>query len=351
MNELFIPLEIYSLIVDFSEEIEDTGEVGSSILSFFKSCKMFYQHVSLYYYRHTVDMSSNAIFNYFTERYTYHDKLIKNEAYDKDLRKFIMCNTYRVNKWDGKIPLPTQVTRIALSNTIYISIDLSKFVNLTHIDFGYAFNEEIENLPPSVKHVTFGASFNKPIDGKLPASVTHIIFGHCFNKSVDNLPPHVTYLEFGCWFNQPIDKLPPSVTYLRLLSFYFNRHVNRLPSSLVYLEFGIMFDMSVDDLPSRITHLKFGSNFDRPIDNLPRGLKHLTLGYHFNQPINKIPASMVHLELGEMFSKQLVFPLGSKLETLVLNKYYQGVIAFGTLPKSLKRIYKGDRIIDIPDRD
>src|SRR5271169_4504965 len=48
----------------------------------------------------------------------------------------------------------------------------------------------------------------------LPQNVTHIKFGYYFNQSIDKLPQNVTHIQFGLKFNQPVDKLPQNVTHI-----------------------------------------------------------------------------------------------------------------------------------------
>ena len=74
-----------------------------------------------------------------------------------------------------------------------------------------AFNQSLVELPPSVTEVIFCKDFNT-YQG-LPPSVTHLEFGYFFNQSVANLPTGLTHLTFRYKFNQPVDsQLPHTVS-------------------------------------------------------------------------------------------------------------------------------------------
>ncbi|AEX61323.1 putative F-box and FNIP repeat-containing protein [Megavirus courdo7] len=50
-------------------------------------------------------------------------------------------------------------------------------------------------IPNSVTHLTFGYNFNQDIRGCIPNSVTHLKFGQGFNQDIkDYIPNSVTHL-------------------------------------------------------------------------------------------------------------------------------------------------------------
>jgi hypothetical protein len=64
--------------------------------------------------------------------------------------------------------------------------------SLTHLTFGYTFNQRVDALPPSLTHLlhlTFGQCFDQPVDA-LPLSLTHLTFGASFHHAVDKLPSY-----------------------------------------------------------------------------------------------------------------------------------------------------------------
>jgi len=90
--------------------------------------------------------------------------------------------------------------------------------NLTHIIFGWFFNQSIDNLPNSLIHITFGNNFNQPFNNSL-ISLTHIIFGDDFNQLLPLLPS-LTHITFGKNFDQSIDNLSKTVRYINISKKY-----------------------------------------------------------------------------------------------------------------------------------
>ena len=106
----------------------------------------------------------------------------------------------------------------------------------------------------------------------------------------------LTHLTFGFYFNQPVDSLPQSVTHLTF-SYSFNQPVDSLPESVTHLAFGVSFSQPVNSLPKNVTHLTFGNRFNQPVNSLPESVTHLTFGYYFNQPVNRLPESLIQIHL------------------------------------------------------
>jgi len=127
--------------------------------------------------------------------------------------------------------------------------------NLTHLEFGYNFDQPLHNdikWPPGLTHLTFGYEFNQDIPvGCLPESLTHLVFEkEClFDQPILALPRNLTTLIFGQHFNQPLDELkwPPRLTHLRLGQ-NFNQPLTGdvLPSTLTNLTFQWYFDTDFD---------------------------------------------------------------------------------------------------------
>ena len=159
------------------------------------------------------------------------------------------------------------------------------------------YNINDDNLDIKIKatdNIFFG--LDKSFDFSKYTHITHLTFGYYFNQQIDNdkLPPNITHLTFGWHFNQPIDNLPQSITYLSF-GFNFNQPVNKLPLNITHLFFGEYFDHPVDNLPQSITHLTFGDCFNQNIDNLPQNITHLTLGHNFNKTIDNLPNTLIEI--------------------------------------------------------
>jgi hypothetical protein len=83
------------------------------------------------------------------------------------------------------------------------------FENIRHISFCQYFNENVDDLAhlPNVESIVFGSKFNQQVDN-LPKTLKSLTFSYDFNQRVDNLPERLTSIIFGCGFNQRVDKLP-----------------------------------------------------------------------------------------------------------------------------------------------
>lgn len=71
--------------------------------------------------------------------------------------------------------------------------------------------EKLQNTD-MVTELIFGFYFNQTFG--LPVSLTHLTFGYIFNQNVDQLPVSLTHLTFGSDFNQSVYQLPSSLTHL-----------------------------------------------------------------------------------------------------------------------------------------
>ena len=150
-------------------------------------------------------------------------------------------------------------TLICIKNIIHLSyfhqftnvimLDTNEFLpkHVTHLTFGYYFNQPINScIPESVTNLTFGGHFNQPINGCIPDSVTHLTFDCNFDQPINGcIPESVTHLTFGDCFNQPIN--------------------NCIPDSVTHLTFGDYFDQNIDELPISINNISLSSNYKRSI--------------------------------------------------------------------------------------
>ena len=65
----------------------------------------------------------------------------------------------------------------------YLSDNINIPNYITHLTFGYYFNQEIkDSIPNSITHLIFGDYFNQEIKNCIPNSVRHLTFGDNFNK-------------------------------------------------------------------------------------------------------------------------------------------------------------------------
>lgn len=85
---------------------------------------------------------------------------------------------------------------------------------ITHLNFGYLFNHNIQKYHPLEELGKY--KYHNFVNSYIPDSVIYLEFGKCFNKSI-----------YGC--------IPNSVKYLKIDSFYFEFAINDLPESIISL--------------------------------------------------------------------------------------------------------------------
>jgi hypothetical protein len=155
----------------------------------------------------------------------------------------------------------------------------SQLVNATIIKIGDNVNMQIDlSKFKKSKEIYFGNSFNSEFI--LSDSIQKIIFKRdsVFNKQNKMYPEYLLHLEFGYCFNQPLDNLPNRLKYL-LLGYQFNQQLEFLPESLLFLEFegSTVFNNQLDNLPNNISTLRI-KNLDTNINKFPTNIKILHLG-------------------------------------------------------------------------
>ena len=163
--------------------------------------------------------------------------------------------------------------------------------SLTDLEFGWLFDQPVDNLPNSLTYLSFGHNFNQPVTYQTESSQN--------GKSPTLLPESLTELAFGKSFNQPIDNLPNSLTHLTF-EYRFCKSLKNLPKTLTHLYINGDFyidkyeDNSIYDLPKSITHLSVNGNFNY----IPTSVTHLTveMGIHPSQ-IKYLPDSIEEISL------------------------------------------------------
>jgi hypothetical protein len=147
--------------------------------------------------------------------------------------------------------------------------------SLTHLTFGFYFNQKVDKLPETLTQLCFDTYFNQPIDN-LPKSLTHLTFvlHSCFNQPIDNLPKNLTHLTFGINFNQPVDNLPENLTHLKLHCKNNKIIIPKNVSELYIMNNNIL----INNLPEHIEKLfiKF-SIVKNKIENLPITIKEIII--------------------------------------------------------------------------
>jgi hypothetical protein len=248
-----------------------------------------------------------------------------NSTYNHILDRFVyfISNTNISNicaKYYGIVVLSEDVDGISFERptslkNISSTKDLHR-LSIDEISFNDNFNGKVD-LFSHLRIINFGFYFNQNVDN-LPSSVKEINFGPYFEQKIDNLPESIISLKFGSYFNQSVDHLPNSLENLSF-GYYFNNEVNNLPQSLKSLSFGRRFNKNVDKLPNGITSLVFGSEFNQPVNNLPSSLEILEFGWDFNQDVDQLPSSVKEIFFGFEFKKSI-----DKLPSSVIDVYMCG---------------------------
>ena len=155
-----------------------------------------------------------------------------------------------LNKQDSKFA-------VYFSDIFDKNINLDKYSsNIYKVVFGDKFNKKIISVPDGIKKMYFGSNYNKQFNFH-NCELTHIKFGSAFDQSVDELPKNLEYLIFS----------------------HFNQNVNKLPNKIKFVRFGPSFSKSLNDLPDSVEHLSIDSCFSRDIimKKIPDNLKILDI--------------------------------------------------------------------------
>eukprot|EP01112_Ceratiomyxa_fruticulosa_P005076 TRINITY_DN1563_c0_g1_i1.p1 TRINITY_DN1563_c0_g1~~TRINITY_DN1563_c0_g1_i1.p1 ORF type:complete len:178 (-),score=27.97 TRINITY_DN1563_c0_g1_i1:125-658(-) len=104
------------------------------------------------------------------------------------------------------------------------------------------FVTSIEQINASIQKVRFAFYFNECIDLSKFTNITHVQFEDYFDCPIENmLPPNLTSLFLGTDFNHPIPTLPPSVKVVR---FNTNNSRPKFKHSISHLNPKIKFQIS-----------------------------------------------------------------------------------------------------------
>ncbi|KAN0025712.1 hypothetical protein ACTFIU_010306 [Dictyostelium citrinum] len=168
----------------------------------------------------------------------------------------------------SNLKLPSSLKKLITHYNFNLPLSNSNsaiFSNLTTLEFGYKFNNEIgvNILPNSLKKLKFGNYYTQPLN--------------------ENVLPHgLKTIIFGDWFNQTLKNLPNSIEEIKFNSkSYYKTEINsiELPQSLKKLSLPRNFNMSLINgiLPNKLEKLKISSLNVDTSDIGHRCLKHLKL--------------------------------------------------------------------------
>ncbi|KAM9983626.1 hypothetical protein ACTFIY_000341 [Dictyostelium cf. discoideum] len=98
--------------------------------------------------------------------------------------------------------IPQSLTYLNFGSNFNQEIYKGALPNLIEINFGSRFNRYLDPgvLPiNSLKKLILSTDFNKKLEiGSLPDSITHLTFGYNYNQPIISLPSSLTYLELNC---------------------------------------------------------------------------------------------------------------------------------------------------------
>lgn len=241
------------------------------------------------------------------------------------------------NKFNKYIDyLPNTITHIYFGNDY--NHDLRRLpMELEYIKFGKSFNKQMFNISESLKTIVFGDNFNQKIDRywwKDISRTTHITFGIAFNQNIDDLPNSITHIIFPfneCKFNKDIINIPKSLKYLHLAN-NFNSFILAKLSTLEYLRIGenccsyLIFDNDDNELkelyidtmhiynfeifPQKIEHLRLSNS--NVINELPPNLK--TIKFNNVNIFYKLPIHICEITYtgNKYLNNDIVIPIFTK---------------------------------------
>lgn len=254
-------------------------------------------------------------------------KLIINGKFNQEinnlppnLKKITICRKF--NK--TLINLPKSVEQLELFNDSAILPD--------HIKLLIIRSKKVPlNFPRDVERIVFNSEFNQPVD-------------HLFNDEMKNLKT----VEFGYHFNQTIDNLPDSVEEL-IIHRKFNQQIRKFPLNMKKLVFNtqeeIYFDLEI--LPKGLEVLSLKCKEGQKLINFPPNLKILVIDSKKDCVIENLPDSLRILALGYYVSNSIKNKGEFTVFKSSLAKKYKNTLEFKKYPNNLDTIYIDTHIFDI----
>ena len=302
------------------------------------------------------------------------------------------------SKLTKSLKVPVNLAELTLPPEFNLSLFLPERSQLTHLEFGKAFNQQVV-LPPNLTLVKFGSRFNHPL--QLPPQLTHFTVGKHFQQA-PQLPSTLTHLTvvgnyYPVWsattalthlslsgdgketprlpraipatlhslsiYNYPhtIPALPDGLKKftvhsiqhsiseiyphslperLKILKLHCVRGILDIPEEcLEVLELGDNYNESIF-LPDTLKKLRLGNSFNQEI-KLPPGLLELSLGDNFNQPLT-LPDTLTKLRIGAKFDERLRNIENTRLTQLILGNAYSQHF-YHRLPPTLLELTMGFR--------
>jgi len=155
------------------------------------------------------------VYHYCDDSTKFKLRLLSKETYCK------IDYVFYDDKWFqmDKIKINNDTAKIKKVKYVDHLDQLKLFPYMTHLIFSNNFNQEIniDVLPKSLTHLTLSTNYRykdqikenypnvniKFVDNVLPSSITHLIFGYNFNQEIQSniLPLSLTHLTFSTSYN------------------------------------------------------------------------------------------------------------------------------------------------------
>jgi hypothetical protein len=138
--------------------------------------------------------------------------------------------------------------------------------------------------------------------GLVPHNVTHIKVDGNFNLPIDDLHNGLIHLDFeeAYYFNQEVNNLPQSLKYFAVAE-EFNHSLDYLPNGLETLYYGSIHNIPLSNLPYGIKNLRFMveefTDFNIDTSLLPDSIEYIQLGNDQHTRFEKLPLNLKNISI------------------------------------------------------
>lgn len=254
--------------------------------------------------------------------------ILSISKYNNEYKRFYMYKEPILYVKCNQIDRYKKLNYKVIVNDIVDGLDLKDVINsglyVIGLQFTDSFNNNVDNLPETIKYINFGKFFNRPIN---------------------NLPKNIISLKFSkqSQFGHPLDKLPPKLKILEFENYAAYGHsLQNLPKSLKILSTPPRIT-GVKCLPENLKKITFHGFFDGNVDNLPKKLKYLELGWHFSNNLDHLPKTLKILKISGGWYKNELNKLPNSLIYLSFDRFTEFDKKLDNLPKSLKYLKLGEK--------
>ena len=104
---------------------------------------------------------------------------------------------------------------------------------------------------------------------------------------------NITHLKLTYEFNDDVNDLPDSVKYLYIQNCDNTSEIKSLPPNLRTLRLSDDYNLPILQYPKTLKRFIGGEDFDQNIDNLPDSVEYIFLGESYNTNIKKLPNNLI----------------------------------------------------------